>query len=499
MNGQQTDPTPLSNPLATPPANSPWPPEVAALGTPERVYRANPTLELLGWCAVFGLFAIAALFGIAIVKPFGHNPPPPGVAFAGFLLCGLGSLAMLAGVIHLRGYCWLVFPAALVELHASHSVIVPWSQIIRVETVPNPVSPRYLVVRQVGRHLELNFTLQEVESLRALIEQYLQAPGPAGAQTSGVLGSGVPANGGLVPPVESSPSTATNATTQSGNAPAPQGKSTGFWPAMHDMESARQVARQGTVAAALCAGMTTLAVMLSAAGVHLLNINTDALVDAFIFGVIALGIARMSRLAAVAGLALYLIERAATWNSMGFAPSLVYLVIFTNLFINGVRGTFAFHRFKDAQGPGPLPYDPAFMTPQMVPPIPDPHGAAPASAPAYQTPPATMPDPALQPSGYAPSPDVAPPADAATPAAYSPYDPNLPIYNPSLRQSQPWSAPVPSKSPLVSPLILVVVAVYLGAMLFYAVFSGWMSHRYGQPAANQFQQVNTALNAAAAH
>ena len=78
------------------------------------------------------------------------------------------------------------------------------------------------------------------------------------------------------------------------------------------------------------------------------GIGASALLDAAIFAAIAFGIKRRSRFAAVAGLILYILERLYMMQRTG-AGGLVMGVIFTLLFINAVRGAFAYHRMNQAR------------------------------------------------------------------------------------------------------------------------------------------------------
>jgi hypothetical protein len=68
---------------------------------------------------------------------------------------------------------------------------------------------------------------------------------------------------------------------------------------------------------------------------------------------IGLGIYKFSRFAAIAGVALYWVERIFMFSMQGeeaFTGLSIYLVIiFTFGFVNGIRGTFAYHRFSKIQ------------------------------------------------------------------------------------------------------------------------------------------------------
>jgi hypothetical protein len=76
-----------------------------------------------------------------------------------------------------------------------------------------------------------------------------------------------------------------------------------------------------------------------------------ALVDAAIFGLIAWGIYRMSRVAAIAGLIFYIAERIAMHIILGrsYVSAIFVTALFLFAFINAVRGTFAYHRLQNAE------------------------------------------------------------------------------------------------------------------------------------------------------
>jgi hypothetical protein len=121
-----------------------------------------------------------------------------------------------------------------------------------------------------------------------------------------------------------------------------------FWPSVIDLEAAKATSRHGFWAATYCAGATALVVLLNAFGIELFGpgmFDAWALVDVTLFAVIAWGINRYSRTAAVLGLVIYLSERAVIWTDFGFRGGGMTLVI-SFLFIQGIRGTFAYHHHK---------------------------------------------------------------------------------------------------------------------------------------------------------
>ena len=124
--------------------------------------------------------------------------------------------------------------------------------------------------------------------------------------------------------------------------PGPNARRNGLWPEIRDEDSARYAAKQGMVGALVVAGVTALVSFLGTMGFSLWS-----LLDAAVFVAIGVGIWRMSRAAAVAGLVVFLIERVqmAAAHPDQASKGVVMGVIITIAFINGIRGTFAYHRF----------------------------------------------------------------------------------------------------------------------------------------------------------
>ena len=121
-----------------------------------------------------------------------------------------------------------------------------------------------------------------------------------------------------------------------------------FWPKIYDVQSARKAAKQGMGACFFVAGVTALVAFYSRMGFQLFpDINASAFLDAGVFAILGIGIYRMSRVAAVAALVLYLIEQVWVMSKVhtiiGFPfPMILIMVV---CFAAGIRGTFAFHRY----------------------------------------------------------------------------------------------------------------------------------------------------------
>ncbi|HIK41288.1 hypothetical protein [Thermoleptolyngbya sp. M55_K2018_002] len=131
-----------------------------------------------------------------------------------------------------------------------------------------------------------------------------------------------------------------------------------WFPEIDSIATARRVARQGVIASLVLAGVTTafaIAATQNTLPSELLELdevfNPLLFVDALIYGAIAWGIHRMSRIAAIAGLSIYLLSRVLLHLS-GMPTNLFGMAIVTLIsvaFINAIRSTFAYHRFQRQQ------------------------------------------------------------------------------------------------------------------------------------------------------
>ncbi|MBD2328726.1 hypothetical protein [Alkalinema sp. FACHB-956] len=138
------------------------------------------------------------------------------------------------------------------------------------------------------------------------------------------------------------------------NSKSKPSKKNNFFPPIVTLGDAQAVAQQGTWAACFVMGMTTIVAIASMFGLlpATFPVNAWALIDAALFAGIAWGIYQMSRVAALAGLIIYCIER--VYMQIALGPKVGAGIIVTMLlicaFINAVRGTFAYHRLKQ-EGP----------------------------------------------------------------------------------------------------------------------------------------------------
>lgn len=132
-----------------------------------------------------------------------------------------------------------------------------------------------------------------------------------------------------------------------------------YWPQIGNVADAEQASNAGMWAALVCAGVTTLfATVAVFSHGAIMGINGWAYVDALLFALIAWRIRARSKVFAVIGLGLFVLEKVfqfATQPKAGVGIFLAIVLLFA--FISGVRGTFAYHRLRDAGVAGPAPLD----------------------------------------------------------------------------------------------------------------------------------------------
>ena len=126
-----------------------------------------------------------------------------------------------------------------------------------------------------------------------------------------------------------------------------------YWPDLSDLESAREASRQGMWAALALAGMTAFAMLAESPTVKSFVDPRLVVPQMLLFLAIAYGIYRFSKPAAIAGLACFVVcqlyaltKFVAQSGDRRFTVLAITLLIVA--FINGVRGTFAYHRLLKA-------------------------------------------------------------------------------------------------------------------------------------------------------
>lgn len=124
-----------------------------------------------------------------------------------------------------------------------------------------------------------------------------------------------------------------------------------YWPEIGNLADAERASNEGFWAAVVCAVITTLiATIALVSNKSIMGVDPMAYADAALFAIIAWRIRARSKIFAVAGLALFVLEKIFQYATQPPSVSFGILVAVALLlaFISGVRGTFAYHRMKDA-------------------------------------------------------------------------------------------------------------------------------------------------------
>lgn len=116
-----------------------------------------------------------------------------------------------------------------------------------------------------------------------------------------------------------------------------------FWPKVSDRKNAQFAINEAFFAAVVVAVLTAIMATVEALKDTGEGFDAEGFANAVLFVGIAFGIYRRSRIAAVSALVLYLIGRGFVWVTTGPKIGALPLLI-TLAFLNGVRGTFAYHK-----------------------------------------------------------------------------------------------------------------------------------------------------------
>jgi len=128
-----------------------------------------------------------------------------------------------------------------------------------------------------------------------------------------------------------------------------------IWPAVGDEQAAVLAARQGFHAAVYCSIVTAIFAVLGGFGFQIMDFNLWNLTDAALMALLAFGVRRMSRTAALIAFLYYVAGRIDLWAEYG-SQNPVIAGIFVLMFLSAVRGTFAYHRLKlRPEGLNPVP------------------------------------------------------------------------------------------------------------------------------------------------
>ncbi len=119
-----------------------------------------------------------------------------------------------------------------------------------------------------------------------------------------------------------------------------------IFPQVTDLQSAEDAAKQGVWAAGIVAVVTTSIALISlATGTSVIGLDGFAILDGVLFGLIAWGIHRKSRVASISGLSLYLLELLSAVAEGEGVRGGITVIFFVIAFGNSIRGTFAYYKF----------------------------------------------------------------------------------------------------------------------------------------------------------
>ena len=101
------------------------------------------------------------------------------------------------------------------------------------------------------------------------------------------------------------------------------------------------------------AGITLLFVGFAMMGKSMLGVDAWALIDVALMAGLSYGVYRKSRTCAILLLALFALNKVLMYMESRAVSGLLLTVLFFYFFIQGVVGTFQFHRWKREQAPTP--------------------------------------------------------------------------------------------------------------------------------------------------
>jgi len=131
-----------------------------------------------------------------------------------------------------------------------------------------------------------------------------------------------------------------------------------YWPEITDLDIARKVALQGVWAALFVAGVTALFATLAILGHPVAGVDALAFVEVVIFGVLAIGIWRMSRVAALLALILFVLEKIWAFQDGQRPAGVIVAIVIIFGFLNAVRATFRYRQLlksvQSVAGPDPI-------------------------------------------------------------------------------------------------------------------------------------------------
>ena len=117
---------------------------------------------------------------------------------------------------------------------------------------------------------------------------------------------------------------------------------------IEDVDSAKKAARLGLYASMFVSAFGIIWIVFKQPEL-IAEYGYGVFIDSLVFALIAWGIYKMSRTASVLGLLFYLFQQIVAYPSFGFefkVRRIMMPAILILMFINSIRGTFAFHKYK---------------------------------------------------------------------------------------------------------------------------------------------------------
>ena len=124
----------------------------------------------------------------------------------------------------------------------------------------------------------------------------------------------------------------------------------------YELESPPEIAKKikgAWITGLVSAGMTLVFVGLAMMGKSMLGVDAWALVDVALMAGLSYGVYRKSRTCAILLLALFALNKVLMYMESSAVSGLLLTLLFFYFFIQGVVGTFQYHRWKREQAPAP--------------------------------------------------------------------------------------------------------------------------------------------------
>jgi hypothetical protein len=116
-----------------------------------------------------------------------------------------------------------------------------------------------------------------------------------------------------------------------------------FWPNIDSIEDAKSVAKGAAFIPAFVSVITSIVVLVGIFYKPILGLDAWAFIDAFLFAIVAFGMWKLNRVAAILGLLLYVWGQFQLLSTQGTAVG-VMAVFFAIMWFNGIRASLRYHK-----------------------------------------------------------------------------------------------------------------------------------------------------------